>query len=89
MSIPNAQHLLDLIERKYMSFEEPNFSFVRKTISSQPYAPLLSKLKELFEVEEITDPNDDVAFIYAWPSQVASGNLSYLWLGDVQYSLGY
>lgn len=64
MSIEGTQHLLDIIQRKYKSFEEPEFGFVSKALSSQPYAPLVSRLRELFKVDETTEPNDDVSFGY-------------------------
>ncbi|OQW61348.1 MAG: hypothetical protein BVN28_07750 [Nitrospira sp. ST-bin4] len=60
----DTQRLLNVIQRKYKSFEEPEFWFVSKMISSQPYAPMVSHLQKLFTVQETTDPNDDVSFVY-------------------------
>lgn len=64
MVIHNLQDLSEVIENKYKSLEQPDYSFVSKAISSRPYDSLIRKLQDLFEVEEITDPNDDVSFRY-------------------------
>ena len=57
-------NLLEVIERQYKSLEKPDYSFVSKAISSKPYSELVERLKALFEIEEITDSNDDVSFRY-------------------------
>ncbi|WP_369601099.1 hypothetical protein AAIA72_14985 [Hahella sp. SMD15-11] len=35
-----------------------------KAISLRPYEFLIQKIRNIFEVEELTDPNDDVSFRY-------------------------
>ena len=57
-------NFFDVIERQYKSLEKPDYSFVSKTISSKPYSELVEQLTALFEIEEITDSNDDVSFRY-------------------------
>ncbi len=64
MSDNKIDPLLKLIELKYVSLGRPDFTFVNKTIEANPYSLLLNKLKAMFEVEEITDINDDVSFNY-------------------------
>ncbi len=64
MVIKNIQVLSEKIVQKYKSLEYPDYSFVNKAISSRPYDSLIQQIKSLFEVEEITDSNDDVSFRY-------------------------
>ena len=65
MAVQDLQVLTKLISHKYMSLDEPDYSFVNKAISSKPYAALIQELEKLYAVEEITDSNDDVSFRYA------------------------
>ncbi len=60
----NQRVFLEVIERNYKSLTQPDFSFVDKAISSKPYGMLIEKLRDFFEVEELTDSNDDVGFRY-------------------------
>lgn len=64
MATQNLHDLLDVLERNYKSLEQPDFSFVSRAISSKPYDALIKNVRELFDVEEITDSNDDVSFRY-------------------------
>ncbi len=64
MATQNLNEFLDVLERNYKSLEQPDFSFVSSAISSKPYDALIKNLRELFDVEEITDTNDDVSFRY-------------------------
>ncbi len=64
MGIQNIQDLLEVIERKYKSLVRPDYSFANKAISSRPYDSMVKKLQNMFDVEEITDTNDDVSFCY-------------------------
>jgi len=64
MAIQNMHTLSEVIKRTYTSLEQPDFSFVSKAISSKPYGSLIQKIGIFFEVEEITDSNDDVSFRY-------------------------
>ena len=64
MTAQDIQMLSETIKRTYMSLEQPDFSFVSKAISSRPYESLIQQIRSLFEVEELTDSNDDVSFRY-------------------------
>lgn len=64
MAILDIDTLSEVIERTYTSLEQPDFSFVSKAISSRPYDSVIQQMRSLFEVEEVTDPNDDVSFRY-------------------------
>lgn len=64
MAIRDIQTLSEVIGQAYTSLEQPDFSFVSKAISSRPYDSIIQQMRSLFEVEEITDSNDDVSFRY-------------------------
>lgn len=64
MVTQNRHDLLDVLKRNYKSLEQPDFSFVSRAVSSKPYEALIKDFRDLFDVEEITDPNDDVSFRY-------------------------
>ena len=64
MAILDIQTLSEVIKQAYTSLEQPNFSFVSKAISSRPYDSIIQQMRSLFEIEEITDSNDDVSFRY-------------------------
>lgn len=64
MVVQDMVALSEAIKRTYKSLEEPDFSFVKKAISSRPYETLAQRMLSLFDVEEITEPNDDVSFRY-------------------------
>lgn len=64
MAVQVLQTLIEAIKRTYTSLEQPDFSFVSKVISSRPYDSLIQQIQSLFEVEEITDSNEDVSFRY-------------------------
>ncbi|WNG16937.1 hypothetical protein [Cystobacter fuscus] len=49
---------------KYGSLSSPSFLFVRQAADQAPYAALLERLKEWFEILDDTDLNDDVCFFY-------------------------
>jgi len=60
----NLHVLCEVIKRNYQSLERPDYSFVSKAISSKPNDLLIKKVQDLFDVEELTDTNDDVSFHY-------------------------
>lgn len=64
MTTQDLQMLSETIKRAYTSLEQPDFSFVSKAILSTPYESLIQQIRSLFEVEELTDSNDDVSFRY-------------------------
>ena len=59
-----ASRLRDEIDRsilqRYGSLEDPDFGFVQELLARDPCAGLREALATDFEVEEATDPNDDV-----------------------------
>jgi hypothetical protein len=59
-----ADSMMTLIHDEYQSFESPDFSFVEEAISSRPYERVVQQIGTKFQVEEDTDPNDDVSFGY-------------------------
>lgn len=60
----SLKEVVPVIEMKYGSLEQPNFSFVEKERSKNPYQKLEVLLRESFNVEDVTDENDDVSFCY-------------------------
>ena len=64
MTIESYQTLLQAVLERYKSLEHPDLSFVSKIANSRPYEPLIQELKELFDIEETTDTNEDVCFCY-------------------------
>jgi hypothetical protein len=64
MTIESYQTLLQAVLERYKSLEHPDLSFVSKIANSRPYEPLIQELKELFDIEETTDTNEDVSFCY-------------------------
>ena len=66
--IDNRKKLLDNIindiKTKYQSFEKPNFTFVSKMVDRNPYREFIEGLKTYCEIEDITDINYDVSFVY-------------------------
>jgi len=61
------KNVLTQIERTYRSYESPEFFFV------SPYKHLVQKISACFQVEEDTDPNDDVSFGYLLRAKYRSG----------------
>ena len=59
-----VQAVMDVIRSHYKSLQSPDFSFVRDTIPKRPYEKVLRQISKHFQVEEDTDPNDDVSFGY-------------------------
>lgn len=64
MTFKDSKKLSQMILGAYKSLDKPDFSFVRKSVSSRPYEGLVKSIAQRFEVEEITDSNDDVSFRY-------------------------
>ncbi len=64
MNIEKIPLILEQIKRQYTSFENPDFSFVEKAIAAQPYKFVLTQLAKSYDLEEVTEPNDDVCFRY-------------------------
>jgi hypothetical protein len=60
----HIEEIIELIQEKYGSLECPDFSFVSDAISNSPYEELIQQVKENFQTQEDTDPNDDVSFGY-------------------------
>jgi len=64
MNEEEVQEVMDVIRRSYKSLQSPDFSFVRDTIAKRPYEKILRQISTHFQVEEDTDPNDDMSFGY-------------------------
>jgi len=64
MNAEEVQEVMDVIRRHYKSLQCPDFSFVRETLAKRPYEKVIQQISHHFQVEEDTDPNDDVSFGY-------------------------
>lgn len=64
ISEKEKKKIVELIQRRYQSLENPDFSFVSGAISAEPYQRVAQKIMLHFEIEDDTDPNDDVSFGY-------------------------
>lgn len=66
--VDNRKKLLDNIindiKTKYQSLEKPNFSFVSRIVDVNPYMEFIEGLKAYCGIEDITDINYDVSFVY-------------------------
>lgn len=61
----DRQHFLDAaLIAAYGSAAHPNYAFVAKALRQQPYQVVITALRQQFSVEDITEPNYDVAFSY-------------------------
>ncbi|MBI1924049.1 hypothetical protein HYR99_07340 [Candidatus Poribacteria bacterium] len=58
------KEIMTFIEQKYKSFDFPDFSFVEKEMSTRPYQAVVGELRNIVELKEDTDANDDVSFSY-------------------------
>ena len=52
------------VEQRYGSLANPRYDFVAASLKRQPYEPLIVKIKQFCNVDEQTDSNYDVSFIY-------------------------
>ena len=52
------------IKSTYRSLEQPDFGFVKKASSSRPYEPLMKRLRDYAAVEQMTEADDEVCFVY-------------------------
>lgn len=64
MTEADVTAVVEAVARRYGSVSEPDYSFVTKALAARPYADLVHRLAALVDVEETTDPNDDVSFRY-------------------------
>jgi len=64
MTTNDVATLLSLIEARYGSLEHPSFSFVTHVVEENPYRIFVKQLREMGDVEDVTDLNDDVSFAY-------------------------
>jgi hypothetical protein len=56
--------IMDDIQIKYKDFTKPDFRFVSKIIDKNPYVNFINEIKHYCKIEEITDINYDVSFVY-------------------------
>ena len=53
------------IEHTYGSLEDPRYFTITETMQRHPYEELIEEIGREFQVEDTTDENTDVSFIYA------------------------
>lgn len=73
--------LLEALRRAYGSIERPLWNFVAEAEQRQPFTPLISHISRDVGVEcvqDMTDTNEDVAFVYAVRSVLGQTMLVYL-----------
>jgi replication initiation and membrane attachment protein DnaB len=75
------QNLLESINNailaSYGSYTNPNYFFVSKVFKRKPYEKVIEELRLRFKVEDITDINYDVSFVYTLSNEETYGlNLS-------------
>lgn len=68
--------ILRQIERTYGSLEDPKYFGITDRMRSRPYDSLIEEIGREFEVEDTTDTNTDVGFIYALTRQARSWALA-------------
>jgi hypothetical protein len=56
--------IMEDIQIKYKDFTKPDFRFVSKIIDKNPYVNFINEIKHYCKIEEITDTNYDVSFVY-------------------------
>lgn len=54
----------DYLASAYKSFDQPDFSFVKRVFNARPYEPLIRKMRDYAAIEECTHNEDDVCFSY-------------------------
>lgn len=50
------------ILQKYGALDNPEFHFVQASLDARDYDDLINAIKKVLDVEDDTDPNDDVSF---------------------------
>jgi hypothetical protein len=76
-----SDQLITAIKEKYLSLDEPDFSFVNKAVRDNMYRFIIEKLANIFDVTEVTDLNDDVCFRYVLKKDSQSWVLEISMLG--------
>ena len=64
MTEENLTLYMPYIKEAYRSFETPDFSFAKKTLSARPYDRLIKVLRNYAAIEEHTQGEEDVCFSY-------------------------
>jgi hypothetical protein len=59
-----SSNYLSYIQEAYVSLEQPDFAFVKKTVKARPYEKLLKRMRDYAAIEEITEGEDDVCVGY-------------------------
>ena len=67
--------LLQAALSQYRSLEQPNFWFQAEAVRKRPYEPLVHELRGWLEVEDMTDLNADVSFVYRLSASGQQWNL--------------
>jgi hypothetical protein len=76
-----APNYRDYVRAAYKSFEQPDFSFLRRVFHSRPYDPLIRKLRDFAAVEDLGECEDDVCFSYLLKGQNALWRLELSMVG--------
>ena len=77
MITEETQTILENISHHYKSFKYPDFTFVNNAITSNPYHLCVKEIASVFNIEEITDPNDDVSFCYKLTLSEKNNSISF------------
>jgi hypothetical protein len=75
--------ILATIESKYHSLVEPDFAFVKQALDKDPFKDLRQILEQTFILDDYTDPNDDVSFVYNLHTAQGAVETWSLWLSMV------
>ncbi|MCA1676041.1 MAG: hypothetical protein LC799_28995 [Actinobacteria bacterium] len=59
-----SEDIFEQLKSVYGSLEEPTYFKINEVMDQRPYARLVQELTNFFQVEEITDVNEDVSFQY-------------------------
>lgn len=88
MTTEDSNEIMTSLLDKYGSLEKPTFFFVESALAKRPYDAIVRKLAKYFNVEETTDPNEDVSFVFALSQGVDSWLLQLSMIGPYAIILG-
>lgn len=58
------EKIMAFVKSTYRSLQQPDFGFVKKAAASRPYEPLVKRLRDYAAVEQMTEADDEVCFVY-------------------------
>lgn len=88
MTTEDSNEIMASLLDKYGSLERPTFFFVESALAKRPYDDIVQKLSKYFNIEETTDPNEDVSFVFALSQGVDSWLLQLSMIGPYAIILG-